>query len=30
MLNVTKKKNKLAVAEMFSTETRFAGDCIIK
>ena len=29
-LNVAKKKNKLAVAEMFSTEIKFAGDCLIK
>ena len=30
VLNVAKKKNKLAVAEMFSTEIKFAGDCLIK
>ena len=30
MLNVAKKKNKLAVAEMFSTEIKFAGDCLIE
>ena len=29
-LNVAKKKNKLAVAEMFNTEIKFAGDCLIK
>ena len=30
MLNVAKKKNKSAVAEMFSTEIKFAGDCLIE
>ena len=25
-----KRRNKLAVAEMFSTEIKFAGDCLIK
>ena len=30
VLNVAKKKNELAVAEMFSTEIKFAGDCLIK
>ena len=29
-LNVAKNKNKLAVAEMFSTEIKFVGDCLIK
>ena len=29
-LNVAKKKNNLAAAEMFSTEIKFAGDCLIK
>ena len=29
-LNVAKKKNKLALAEMLSTEIKFAGDCLIK
>ena len=29
-LNVPKKKNKFAVAEMFSKETEFEGDCLIK
>ena len=28
--NVAKKKNKLAVPEMFSTKIKFAGDCLIK
>ena len=27
-LNVVKKKNKLAVAETFSIEIKFAGDCL--
>ena len=29
-LNVVRKKNKVVVAEMFSTEIKFAGDCIVK
>ena len=29
-INVARKKNKLAVAEMFSTEVKFAGYCLIK
>ena len=29
-INVARKKNKLAVTEMFSTEIKFAGDCLIK
>ena len=29
-INVTRKKNKLVVPEMFSTEIKFAGDCLIK
>ena len=29
-LNVPKKKNKLAAAEMFITEIKFAGDFLIK
>ena len=29
-LNVPKKKNKFAIAKMFSTEIKFEGDCLIK
>ena len=29
-LNVVKKKNKLAIVEMFSTEINFSRDCLIK
>ena len=29
-LNVVKKKNKLAIVEMFSTEIKFSRDCLIK
>ena len=29
-LNVVRKKNKVVVAEMFSTEIKFAGDCLVK
>ena len=29
-LNVARKKSKLAIAEMFTTELKFAGDCLLK
>ena len=29
-LNVARKKSKLAIAEMFTTELKFAGDCLFK
>ena len=29
-LNAVKKKNKLAIVEMFSTEIKFSRDCLIK
>ena len=29
-LNVARKKSKLAIAKMFTTELKFAGDCLLK
>lgn len=29
-ISVSSKKNKLAISEMFSTELKFASDCILK
>ena len=30
VLTVARKKSKLAIAEMFTTELKFAGDCLLK
>ena len=30
ILNVSRKKSKLAIAKMFTTELKFAGDCLLK